>query len=177
MNILKYRALLCVLEQGSFSKAAEKLDYTQSGLTHMMNSLEEEVWLPLIERGYFGVRPTEAGEALLPLIREMLEKADALQAQIDKRLFTVRRIVRIGAFSSIALHWLPEVLERFKRECPDYIAEVRLGGVDDLYRSLQTGENDLIFASAVKDAPCRFIPLCEDKMYALLPPGEPPPPG
>ena len=44
MNISKYKALLTAVDMGSFSAAAQKLGYTQSGLTHMMNALEDVLW-------------------------------------------------------------------------------------------------------------------------------------
>ena len=52
----KFRALLDSVEMGSFSKAAEKSNYSQSGLTHMMNSLEAEIGFPLLHRGKYGIR-------------------------------------------------------------------------------------------------------------------------
>ena len=54
MNVSKYKALLTAVDLGSFSAAALKLGYTQSGLTHMMNALEDEFGFPILQRGYFG---------------------------------------------------------------------------------------------------------------------------
>lgn len=62
MESKKLEALLMAVDLGSFTKAAEVLGYTQSGLTHMMNSLEKEVGFTLLERGRSGVRLTEEGE-------------------------------------------------------------------------------------------------------------------
>ena len=61
MESKKLEALLMAVDLGSFTKAAEVLGYTQSGLTHMMNSLEKEVGFTLLERGRSGVRLTAAG--------------------------------------------------------------------------------------------------------------------
>ena len=65
METKKWEALLTAVELGSFTRAAEKLGCTQSGLTHMMNSLEGEVGFPLLVRDRYGVRLTTAGERLL----------------------------------------------------------------------------------------------------------------
>ena len=51
MESKKLEALLMAVDLGSFTKAAEVMGYTQSGLTHMMNSLEREVGFTLLERG------------------------------------------------------------------------------------------------------------------------------
>ena len=56
MESKKLEALMMAVDLGSFTRAAEVLGYTQSGLTHMMNSLEKEIGFPLLERGRGGVR-------------------------------------------------------------------------------------------------------------------------
>ena len=61
MESKKLEALLMAVDLGSFTKAAEVMGYTQSGLTHMMNSLEREVGFTLLERGRGGVRLTKDG--------------------------------------------------------------------------------------------------------------------
>ncbi len=58
MESKKLEALMMSVDLGSFTRAAEVLGYTQSGLTHMMNSLEKEIGVPLLERGRSGVRLT-----------------------------------------------------------------------------------------------------------------------
>lgn len=67
MNIRKYEAYVRAVELGSLSKAAEQLGYTQSGMSHMMQSLEEEVGFPLMVRTSTGILPNSEGELLLPL--------------------------------------------------------------------------------------------------------------
>ena len=62
METAKIAALLAAAELGSISKAAENLGYTQSGVTHIVNSLEEEAGFPLLMRGNRGVRLTAEGE-------------------------------------------------------------------------------------------------------------------
>lgn len=52
MDTEKCRALLAVLEAGSLSAAAEKLDYTPSGLSRMMAALEQELGFPLLSRSH-----------------------------------------------------------------------------------------------------------------------------
>ena len=58
MSLKKYRALLEAVECGSLTRAAEKLHYTQPGISHMILSLEEEFGFPLLSRGKSGVTPT-----------------------------------------------------------------------------------------------------------------------
>ena len=82
MNVSKYKALLLAVDRGSFSKATEEMGYTQSGMTHMMNSLEEEIGFRVIERGYYGIRLTEKGEKLMPAVRRMVRQTELLEEEI-----------------------------------------------------------------------------------------------
>ena len=82
METEKIRALLTAADLGSFSKAADALGYTQSGITHMMNALEEELGVPLLVRGNRGVRLTAEGERLAPLMRELVQTADRLEQEL-----------------------------------------------------------------------------------------------
>lgn len=71
MNIQKYEAFLKTVEMGSLTKTAEALGYTQSGISHILNSLEKEWKLPLLSRDCSGVRITSDGLQLLPLVRNI----------------------------------------------------------------------------------------------------------
>ena len=75
MDTKKTRALLTALEKGSLTAAAEELGYTQSGLTHMMNSLEDELGLKLLVRSKGGVRLSPSVQELLPRLRALYESA------------------------------------------------------------------------------------------------------
>ena len=108
MDTKKLEALAAAVEYGSFTRAAENLGYTQSGLTHMMNSLEKDIGFPVLLRGRQGVRLTPAGERIFPLIRNLLDADEALGREIGRINTNREETVRIAAYSSIAIHWLPE---------------------------------------------------------------------
>ena len=114
MNIKKYEAFIRAVELGSLSKAAEELGYTQSGISHMMQSLEEEVGFPLLVRTSSGILPN----AELPAIRRLLRTNDALAQTIAQIKGADSGRVRVIAFSSAAACWLPEVICRFQRDFP-----------------------------------------------------------
>lgn len=124
MDTKKYEALLESARLGSFTKAAQELGYTQSGLTHMMNALEQELGFPLLERGHYGTRLTERGGELEPAILQFVEAGKALEAQIDAVRRQESQSVRVGAYSSMAVHWLPAILQRFRDICPNVRVDV-----------------------------------------------------
>ena len=83
MDSKKLEILMTAVDLGSFSKAAEVVGYTQSGLTHLVDSLEREIGLTLVQRGHSGVSLTKDGEALMPAIREFLRANARLENQIS----------------------------------------------------------------------------------------------
>lgn len=169
MNIQKLQALLTAIDLGSFSRAAERLGYTQSGLTHMMKSLEDEFGFSLLLRGHFGIRPTEECERLLPKIRHLV----AMQNELAEDACRIREgggaALRVGAYSSVAAHWLPSILQSFCREHPHVAVEITQGSVSELYEGLAEDRFDLILVSKNDRYPCAFIPLWDDELRAILP--------
>ena len=71
MDTEKCAALLCVIESGSITAAADKLGYTVSGVSRMMAAMETESGFPLLVRSKSGVVPTEDCLRLLPTVREL----------------------------------------------------------------------------------------------------------
>lgn len=111
MDTKKLEALAAAVQYGSFTRAAEALGYTQSGMTHMMNSLERDIGFPVLLRGRGGVRLTPAGERIYPLVREVLAASQSLDREIALINSHKEDTIRVASYSSIAMHWLPEVIQ------------------------------------------------------------------
>lgn len=169
MNISKYKALLTAVDLGSFSAAANTLGYTQSGMTHMMNAFEEEIGFAILQRGYYGVKLTPAGEKIIPRIRELVNCEEALYNEIEIVRSYGDNVIRIGAYSSIAANWLPGIVEIFNKEYPDITVNIQTGGVEDLYASLESGRFDMVFGSKSHKQAFKWVSLAKDRFYAVLP--------
>lgn len=170
MDSKKLEILVTAADLGSFTKASNVVGYTQSGLTHMMDTLEREIGIPLLRRNHSGVELTEYGVQLMPAIREFLRANARLENQIQAMKETAAATIRIAAYSSIAMHWMPEILYRFRRLCPDVSVDLRM--VDhalEPFELLEEGKTDVIFASRQNYGRCEWIPLYDDFMYAILP--------
>ena len=173
METKKWEAMLTAVELGSFTRAAERLGLTQSGLTHMMNALEKEVGFPLLLRDRYGVRPTAAGERLLPAVQELMEANRRLEGQIAAQNSWKRENIRVAAYSSICMHWLPTIIQQFRWACPDVSVDIRMGSVAEIFRWLQEGKVDLSFASRQDQGRYDWVPLWDDPLLAILPPDYP----
>lgn len=170
MESKKLEALLMAVDLGSFTKAAEVLGYTQSGLTHMMNSLEKEVGFTLLERGRSGVRLTEEGERIAPAVREFLQANARLDSVIEQVASSRTEIIRVSAYASIAMHWLPGIIQRFREECPDVDVDIRMADhVDVPYKLLAQGKMDAILVSPQDEGQYEWVHLADDPMFAVLP--------
>lgn len=145
MNILQYEALVKTLEYGTLSKAAEEMGYTQSGLSRMINSLEEQMGLQLVERDRAGVRLTPEGEVVMPYIRGVLYAQKSLNEAVGQINGRQLGLVRIGTFNSASAQWLPGMIKEFSETHPEVKFEL-IHGTDQETTSLtENGRVDMTF--------------------------------
>ena len=139
----RYEIFLKVCETGSFSKAAEALNYTQSGISQMMAGLEEELGVKLFARINRGVTLTDNGTRLLPYVRELANQKNRLRQAAFNINHKVEGKLRVGSFSSITTLWMPEVVHYFKENYP----KVRNNSSDYPYLSFEQGEHNSFYYS------------------------------
>lgn len=173
MDTAKVRALLAAVDFGSISKAAEALGYTQSGVTHMMRTLEEEAGFPLLIRGNRGVKFTSDGERLAPLFRELSQTADRLEQELALTRGVEEGIVKIGTYSSISLHWIPQILEAFQERYPNIKVELLEGNGQEIEEWLSSGRIDIAYTSLQPYFTFDTFKILDDPMFAVLPKNHP----
>ena len=117
-NILKYMAFIKTVETGSFTKAAAALNYSQSGISRMINDLEKEWGIALMERSRAGVHLTSDGMQLLPYAKNLCAAYNKLQMQVDELSDLQAGLIRIAALTSVATHWLPNIIKEFQKDYP-----------------------------------------------------------
>lgn len=173
MSMQKYQAFVCAVEKGSLSKAAEELGYTQSGISHMMKSLEEEVGFPLLVRTATGIRPNPEGEMLLPYIRELLGSNENLEQSISAIRGVDTGRIRIASFFSVAVSWLPWILREFRRDYPNVDVQIIEGGADEVESLVLGREADLCIYTGREGRGFDWYPLYRDPLLAVVPPDHP----
>jgi LysR family glycine cleavage system transcriptional activator len=122
------RAFLAVARHLNFRIAAEELALTQSAVSRQIQTLEEEVGVPLFLRHTRAVELTGAGAQLLAAAAPALERLDGAVRQI--RQSAGRRAVSLTTFASFASMWLIPRLEAFQRDHPDI--DIRIDATDAL---------------------------------------------
>lgn len=99
-----YEAFCLVADEGSFTKAAERMVYSQSAVSRMVADLERECGIALFERSRAGVQITAAGTALLPAARAVVSTHRDFASRADELRGLSSGLIRIGTFSSVAAH-------------------------------------------------------------------------
>lgn len=170
MSISKFETLAKVCELGSLTKAAEVLGCTQSAVSHTINSLEEQFGFAILTRSRAGVKLTDDGQRIMPSVRGMLNYYE----QLNQTVSAIRGLdfgtVRIGAFTSVAVHWLPGVIKEFQQDYPNVDIKLLNGDYHDVEKWLTEGSVDLGFVNLPTSLNCECIALMEDRLLAILPP-------
>lgn len=173
MNIQKYLALAKTVEYGSFTKAAEVLNYSQSGISRMIHDLEKEWKVSLLERGRNGVRLTSDGLKLLPFVQNVCSEYQKLQSQVDELNGLQTGLIRIGTISSTATHWLPAIIQEFQKDYPNIDYELLLGDYTEIENWILEGRVDCGFLRLPTHAEFETIFLKQDKLLVILPEDHP----
>ena len=169
MNIQKYMAFVKTVEYGSFTKAAERLNYSQSGISRMINDLEKEWKIVLLKRGKAGVRLTSDGMRLLPFAQRVCAEYEKLQLEVDELNGLQSGLIRIGTFSSAATHWLPKIIREFQKAYPNIDYELLLGDYGEIESWIEEGRVDCGFVRLPAEHEFETIFLEQDRLLAVLP--------
>lgn len=174
MNIQKYKAFVKTIELESFTKAAEALGYSQSGISRMIGDLEKEWNVTLLERSKTGLKLTSDGLKILPYAKSVCEEYDKMVMQVDSIHGLEKGLIRIGTFSSVATHWLPNIIKAFQRDYPGIEYELLLGDYTEIEEWILEGRVDCGFLRLpVNVEGLDFIPLEKDELKAIIPSGHP----
>ena len=173
MAFSKYEIFLKTAETGNITRTAELMNYTQAGVSHAIAALEKEAGFALFLRSSSGVELTESGRRLLPAVQDLVNQQRNLEQTIHEINGEVSGTLRIGIFSSVAIHRMPQIMREFQAKYPRVRFELRFGGYDTIAEDILHGRSDCGFLSAPAPENLRFYPLYQDPMQVLLPPQHP----
>ena len=168
MDTTKIKAFLLAEKFKSFSKVAKELSYTPSALSHMADALEKDLGIKLFNRTHNGVELTEAARQLYDKFAAVIDAENALLNAAAEIAKGQEGVLRIGTYSSVARHILPEILRGFKTEYPTVKTSVF---VDDIVRQLLDHDAlDIIFADEYySDRTTQWYPIMEDRFVVAAP--------
>jgi DNA-binding transcriptional LysR family regulator len=172
-RLLEY--FVTVADESNVTAAAARLFAAQSTVSAGLASLERDLGVRLFERSTKAVRPTPAGEALLPLARALLADLDALRGVASESGTGVRGLVRIGTFAGLRVIDLPRILARLRRTHPlvDVRVTVSATGSRGLFDDLDRDRLDLALTALPSASGAVSRPLGSFPYVAVLPEAHP----
>ena len=171
--IQKYIAFVKAAETGSFTHAAKQLNYTQSGVSRMIQDLEKEWGVVLFERSKLGITLTAQGKALLPQLQRICNEHERLERQLHEMHHLESGTIRIGTFSSVATHWLPQLIKQFKQQYPHIEFELLLGDYQEIEQWIIEGRVDFGFLRTPTVLPMETIVVARDRLLVVMPASHP----
>lgn len=165
MEIKQLKAFATVARQGSFSRAAELLDYAQSSISGQIQLLETDLGIRLFERLGRKVVLTGEGERLLVYAEQVLKLIDEARESVLHAALP-KGPLRIGAPESLCISRLPPLLKEYNRRHPDVELILKLGGSSDFHRWLLDNSVDVAFFIDRQVVAETFISeaLCDEPM-------------
>jgi len=137
-----------VVEEGGFTRAAERVHVSQSGVSAQVRQLERELGQVLLDRTTRRVALTPAGAAVLPHARAALTAVAALRRAADDLGGLVTGQVAVGMVTGCALPGLFEGLAAFTRAHPNVRLSLTEGASDEMTRAVRAGDLDLAVVGA-----------------------------
>jgi len=171
LKISQLRALVAVAQHQNFSQAALELNVSQSGISHAIASLEEELGVQLLHRGRYGAHLTPVGEQIVQHAANVLTHLSDIvsAAQHAKGLDGGR--VRVATFRSLATHLLPEILVKFRQQFPNIkVTITEFEEWTELEQALQQGNADISLSDLLNPNDFDSFELLRDEYVVLLPP-------
>lgn len=169
MDITRYQIFLKVAERGSFTRAAEVLGFTQSTVSHAVQTLEEELGLKLLVRNRGGATLTADGRA----VAADMDAICQMQHRLEEKAKDLRGLdtgsVRVAAFTSVAVQWLPYILKSFRQQYPGIEFEIRTGDYNQIEAWIAHGQVDCGFLRLPGALGLDAWLLHQDEMRVIVP--------
>jgi DNA-binding transcriptional LysR family regulator len=144
MELKQLRVLQAVGETGSFSAAADRLDYTQPAVSKIVATLERQLGTTLVDRGIRPLRLTEAGSALVHRAAAAFQQIAAAELEVEAIANLSAGSLRVGTFSSAGAAMVVDALRAFRKSHPDVDVSIKeIGMPSALTRSLRAGDLDV----------------------------------
>jgi DNA-binding transcriptional LysR family regulator len=172
LNLDQLRALLEVVEHGSFSAAARRLNLTQPAISLQIRELERRFGVQLIERMGKQAHATVPGRELVAAAQRIFRECDLVDAAM--RRFSEGWIghVHVGTTLSAMVYRLPPILRRVRLDHPGIDLAVTNTPTQKSVENILQNKVDIALVNLpVEDKQLRITPLCEESLVAIFPAG------
>ncbi len=170
MEIRHLKLIKAIVEEGSITKAINKLNLTQSALSHQLKEAEYQLGTKVFLRVNKKLVLTKAGAKLYELAGEILEKLSDTEVQIKKLLYGEYGEIRISTECYTSYHWLPSLMRQYHLLYPNVELKIVMEATHHPLQKLLSGDLDVAITSdPIKDSNITYIELFQDEMFAVVP--------
>jgi DNA-binding transcriptional LysR family regulator len=171
LTIKQLEALYWIATLGTFEKAAQKLNTTQSAISKRIQELEALTQISVFDRSLRGARLTERGEYLFAIAEDMLQLIDRVRALDDERQKPIYRL-RIGVTELTAITWLPRFVSELRKAFPAVLLEPEVDMSRNLFEKLRDGSMDfIVIPETFADPDVTSVPLAQVENAWMAKPG------
>lgn len=168
MELRHLRYFVAVVEEQSFTKAAEKLYIAQPPLSRQIQKLESELGISLFERGSRPLKTTEAGQFFYQHAVKLLSNAEEVKS-MTKRIGLIEKTVTMGFVGSLLYGLLPKIVYMFRQQQPHLKIELVEMSTKDQIQALKEGRIDVGFGRLrISDPAVRRVLLREEPLMLAV---------
>lgn len=170
LEVRHLRSLVAIAEAKNLSAAAERVHVTQSALSHQLRAIEDHYDVALFERTRQGLKPTQAGERMLALARDVLSRVGDAERDLLRLKDDARGELRIALECHTCFDWLMPVTGEFRRRWPEVEVDLVAGFHPDPLALIAGGKADLVIATQrPKGRDYAALPLFRFEILLVLP--------
>jgi DNA-binding transcriptional LysR family regulator len=175
MELRQLEYFIAVAEEANFTRAAERVHISQSGVSAQIRQLEHDLGATLIDRSGRSARLTAAGAAALDHARAVLASVDAVRKAVDDVKGLIRGRLVIGMVTACTVTPLFDALAAFHLAYPGVEITLIEDNSDRLVERVRTGAADLALIGASGLAPLGLdaLPIVSERLVAAVPLGHP----
>jgi LysR family transcriptional regulator, regulator for metE and metH len=169
MEIRHLKLIKAIAEEGSITKAIDKLHLTQSALSHQLREAEQHLGTKIFLRANKKMVLTKPGEQLYHTAKEVLDKLHSTESEIKKLVFGESGEIRLSTECYSSYHWLPSVMKQFQLLYPNIELKIVMEATHYPLQKMLAGSLDIAITSdPVKDNNIKYIELFQDEMMMVV---------
>lgn len=174
LDLQKLRMFVAAARARNFTRAAEQLDLTQPTVSQQIQALERDLGVQLFERLGRGIELTAAGRALLEPAEQMLALERLAEHAVRAAAGIHERTLLLGVGNTLATYVLPDLLQRFGWEHPEFEVQIVIGNTEQLIAQVLAGESELaLVGSPIEHPQLRVVPFLTTELVVIVAPDDP----
>jgi DNA-binding transcriptional LysR family regulator len=172
LNLDALKVFLAVTEHGSFSEAGRQLHLSQPAVSQIIQGLERQLDTQLFIRQGRVAQPTEAGQMLLPMTRELLTSAQRVEQTMLSMQGEVAGEMNIGCSTASGKYLLPGMIARFRRLFPQVRINVLVTSRESVMNKLVNGDVAVgVSSKRIDHGDLEYQELYQDDVILIAPAG------